>query len=390
MAGPEPGRRFPWRPRVGDLAGIAGLYLATRLLLVGVGMLAWSHQLPNSNWRGVARGGIHYALAIDQPFLDMWTRWDSWEYEEIAREGYWYDPDAKPRPYGTVACFPLYPLAVRGVGTILGGRYILGGLVVSNLSALVGLVLLFQWAIWRCDRPGAWLAVWSAIAFPAGLFWSAMYPQSLFFALSIGSLSAMFDRRTALACLLAMFATATRLEAVALLPALLAIYYRENRGRVRVADAAWFLVTPLGLVAYMAYLASRWGDPLLFLRVHENFGRGIGNPLWTLVKPLWTAGGLADQATLGTYAVVGFLMLGHRARLDRLALLYAWLLLSIPLCTGTYLSIYRVHLVNAPLYLAIGFGFRGRWRPAGWVLSAVFLWMQVIMMSNWVSGYFLP
>lgn len=104
---------FPWRPRGGDVAGIAVLFALSRVVLVVVGMVAWGHQIPSQTWRGKDRSGIRYALVPEQPFLDMWTRWDSWEYEEIARQGYWFDINFKPRPYGTVACFPFYPLVIR-------------------------------------------------------------------------------------------------------------------------------------------------------------------------------------------------------------------------------------------------------------------------------------
>ena len=139
---------FPWRPRPGDVLGIAGLFAASRLVLVLVGMVAWGYQTPNSAWRGKDRSGIRYALVPDQPLVDMWTRWDSWEYEEIARQGYWFDFDHKPRPYGTVACFPFYPLAIRALGRALGGRYVVAGLVVSNAAAVAG------WSCCSSGRPG--------------------------------------------------------------------------------------------------------------------------------------------------------------------------------------------------------------------------------------------
>ncbi len=188
---------FPWRPRGGDVAGIAVLFALSRVVLVVVGMVAWGHQIPSQTWRGKDRSGIRYALVPEQPFLDMWTRWDSWEYEEIARQGYWFDINFKPRPYGTVACFPFYPLVIRALGPILGGNYVVAGLVVSNASAIAGLVMLFQWVTWWGDRRSAWLAVSVAVFFPSGLFWSALYPQSLYFALSVAALALMFDGRAA-------------------------------------------------------------------------------------------------------------------------------------------------------------------------------------------------
>ncbi len=372
--------------------GIISLFAATRLVLIMAGMIAWNFQIPVApTWRKTDhKTGIHYALAIDQPFLDMWTRWDSWEYDEIARVGYWYDYQHKPSPYGTVACFPLYPMLIRGVGFLLGGRTVIAGLLIANLAAVAGFILLFQWGLWWGDRRSAWLTVAAAISFPAGLFWSALYPQALFMALSVGALAQMFDRRVAVACLLTALATATRLEAVALLPVLLLIRLSQSGWRPRRADL-WFLVAPLGLLGYMAYLYQRWGDPVLFLKVHTLFGRGLTNPLWTLVLPLTMEGGVSHMVVIGTYFVLGLVILATCLRLPRPIVVYCWLLFLIPLASGIYVSIYRVHLVNFPIYLAIGgLGLSGRLRILGWGLVASFMALQCYMMYLWVTGYNMP
>ena len=91
-------RPYRWRPRAGDAAGLVALYALSRAVLVAVGVFAWGGQVRSSTWRGVDPAGVRYALVDDDPYLDMWTRWDSWQYEEIARKGYWYDFDFKPRP----------------------------------------------------------------------------------------------------------------------------------------------------------------------------------------------------------------------------------------------------------------------------------------------------
>ncbi len=385
---PGPPGPFTWRPRLGDAAAIVALFALTRALLIGAGVLAWSYPEGSYPWRGKDRSGVRYALAPGQPLVDMWARWDSWEYEEIARQGYWYDFRHQPRPYGTVACFPFYPLVVRAVGLVLGGRYVVGGLVVSNLAALGGFFLLFQWAAWWGDRRAAWVTVASAITFPPGLFWSALYPQSLFFCLTIAAFLLVLRGRVAWASLVGVAVTATRLEGVAILPALLAIHVQRS-GRID-RKALWLAVAPIGLLAYMGYLYARWGDPLLFLRVHALFGRRSTNPLRTLVEPWTRPGGLGDFRVLLTYATGLMLFLGHRARLGWPILLYGWLMFLIPLGTGVYESIYRIHLVNFPIYLALGLGLPGRWRILAWCVVVAFGTLQAAMMFGWVAGYRYP
>jgi hypothetical protein len=84
------------------------------------------------------------------------------------------------------------------------------------------------------------------------------------------------------------------------------------------------------------------------------------------------------------------LILGHLARLRWPILLYGWLMYLIPLCTGVYISIYRVHLVNAPIYLAIGLGLRGWWRVLGIGIIALSALFECSMMFGWVVGVFHP
>jgi len=109
-----------------------------------------------------------------------------------------------------------------------------------------------------------------------------------------------------------------------------------------------------------------------------------------LLDPIARGEALQDLAIAGTYLAVGLLLFGHFTRVRWPILVYGWLLLLIPLSTGVYTSIYRVHLVNVALYLVIGLGFRGLWRILGWVLVALFALGEGCTMFLWVIGYLLP
>ncbi len=378
-----------WRPRLHDVLAIVGLFAASRALLILAGMVGWGMQVPGQGWRGRDADGLSYALVPDNPMLDMWLRWDSWQYEEIARKGYWYDATHQPKPFGTVACFPLYPLAIRGVGRVLGGRYVVAGLLVSNLAAIVGFVLLYQWACWWGGREAAWVAVSAAIAFPAGLFWSALYPQSLMFALSVAACLLMLEGRVGWAALAGAAVTATRPEGMAILPALLAIQVRR-RGRNIGRESLWLALTPLGLLAFMGYLAWRWGDPFLFLEVQSHFGRRPANPLRTLFEPLSDPGGGFTFRVRLTYVVGMVLIVGTISKPRGPLLLYGWLLFLIPLATGIYESIYRIHLINPGVYLSLALSLNGRLRPLAWALIVISGVFECSMMMAWVAGVWLP
>ncbi|HMB96259.1 MAG TPA: hypothetical protein VKK61_09495, partial [Tepidisphaeraceae bacterium] len=74
--------------------------------------------------------------------LDGWVKWDSFWYSRIAQDGYTNHPiDASgQRDTGDM---PLYPLAVSGLGKILGDIFI-SGLLISNISFVLAGVLLYR------------------------------------------------------------------------------------------------------------------------------------------------------------------------------------------------------------------------------------------------------
>ncbi len=133
------------------LADIALPLLATRLMLVMVAWLGF-HVFPRpvgaeGAWelskygrqiplRGLVNPDVH-------PVLNMWSRWDSYWYLDIAQHGYQFTPDFP----SNAAFYPLYPMAMRAVHGVLGmhGKndgWIIAGLIVSNVALVVALIYL--------------------------------------------------------------------------------------------------------------------------------------------------------------------------------------------------------------------------------------------------------
>ena len=103
------------------------------------------------------RGDMEVVFAVDdvRAFLDglltPLVRWDALWYLAIAQDGYSGDDalSAEKR----AAFFPLYPLLVRGVGTLFGGSHaalLLAAYLVSLAAFLVAIA--GMWAIAR-DMP---------------------------------------------------------------------------------------------------------------------------------------------------------------------------------------------------------------------------------------------
>lgn len=221
------------------------------------------------------------AVAADVPALEPFhalVRWDAGWYGEIAANGYWLHPGQQ----SPVAFFPLYALLIRALTWVGLNRWVAGALI-SLTCALVALVLFRRWAE-LLRGPNAATATWALALYPFCVYlYGVLYSDALFLVLAVAAFLALEEDRPVLAALLGAFAAATRPVAPALVLGLLA----RSLERRRATGQPWRLLdfvpalAGLGLVAYMAFLLSQFGDPLAFAHVQ-------GAPGWDQ-PPGWEA-----------------------------------------------------------------------------------------------------
>ncbi|MEY2515080.1 MAG: hypothetical protein QOJ89_2438 [bacterium] len=203
------------------------------------------------------------------------ARWDSVWYLAIAGGGY--------GDGGREAFFPLYPLLVK-LGGVLTGSPLIAGALVSTALLAVALVLLHRLVALDHDRAVARNAVLVTALFPMSFFYSAVYSESLFLALSVGAVYAARRERWALAGALGAFAAATRSAGVLLLVPLLILYLWDSGRPLRAprrplrGDVLWLALVPLGLVAYCAFLGLTGHDALGPFRAQEVWFRSFAGP----------------------------------------------------------------------------------------------------------------
>jgi hypothetical protein len=235
--------------------------------------------------------------------------------------------------------------------------------------------------------------------FPTTFFLNAAYTESLFLALSAGSLWAVRVRKDLLlGCVLACFAAATRNVGVFLVAPLLYEWIRNiETYRWR---GIYLFVAPGGLLAYMGYLWMRFGDPLLFYSAQKSWGRQATGPLDTagrawesavegagrLLEPgLWahpTLGIAADHLAgannffnLAFFAfAVGVLLAGLRYLPLSLSI-YGLLLVAPATLFGTpgspLMGTPRYVLVAFPMFIVLGLLFKNKLLFGGWLAFSV-------------------
>ncbi len=182
-----------------------------------------------------------------------------------------------------MAFFPLYPLLIRIVGSLLG-NHLVAGLLISNVSFFFGLLYLYKLLEREYDRAVARRAIFYASIFPTAIFFSAVYPESLFFVLTVASFYYMRTRSWLLAAILGFFAALTRVEGVLLIVPFLIEWLTQNRPMPQSSlyGLASGLLIPLGLSVYMAYLWVLRADPLYFSHVQIHWNRHLALP-WVSV-----------------------------------------------------------------------------------------------------------
>jgi hypothetical protein len=340
-------------------------------------------------------------------FTDVWARWDSVLFLQIAERGYEHVAHA-------AAFFPLYPTTVALLGRVLFGHYVLAGIAVSLAAGLGAFVLLYRLAEGRLGAEGARRTVLYLALFPMALFLQAVYSESLYLLLSIAAFLLAERRRFLAAGLVCGLALLTRPVAVALLPALGLIAWRAPDQRRNLAQLA---VAALMFAVYPLLLWIQRGDPLEFLHAQGFWSRELSpaGPLggiWEGLRAGWAgvrqiASGSHTHsywpAVTGTDPMrVAFVNLECLAALVLFAFLtaIAWrrfgapyglfsaLSLAIPLSMPSerwpLLSLPRFGLVIFPLFLALAsIGRNPRAHTAIVAVSALFLGVAVTQWALW-------
>lgn len=222
------------------------------------------------------------ALAFDHSYR-AWVQWDSGFFLSIARNGY--------ASHGvSTAFFPAYPLAIRALALPLGGNDVLAGVLIADLACAAAFVLLWRLARALVGEPNARRTLLYLAIFPTTIFLSTVYSESLYLALSVAAFAAAVGRRWSLAGVATGLAALTRVSGVVLLPALALLAWRDGDRRAALGRLA--LSLPI-MAAWPAYLALRFGHPLLFLGTeHSGWNRtfATAGPLggsWDALTAAW-------------------------------------------------------------------------------------------------------
>jgi hypothetical protein len=355
-------------------------------------------------FREVSPSGTDPTDSVEGWLLSPAERWDAGWFVGIASHGY-----DGPTPSHT-AFFPLYPLSMRVVGEVVGS-FQWAGVVVSLAAFFVGLYFVHRLTELECGRAAAERAVLLLALFPMAFYFSAIYSESLFLALSAGCLYFARTERWPAAAGCAALAGATRSAGLLLAVPLVIMLLRAPRtGRWQLRNLGVVLAAPAGTLAYLAYIrsATRYWFLAPFKTQQDwmrefkgpivGFWGGVKNGYRAVTEVLWGAniGGAVSgyRSGLVNFGALAFASIGVVGALRRLPLAYGAYALVAVLFAISYpgndlqlKSLPRLVVAIFPIFMWLGaVTDRRRYRTVALVGSVAGL---VVFSAMFASGYWI-
>ncbi|HLM55429.1 MAG TPA: hypothetical protein VK422_04830 [Pyrinomonadaceae bacterium] len=341
---------------------------------------------------GVQAFMVEQDQSVAHPYgwLEIWNRWDAPHYLDIARDGY-VGEGVQSR---WIVFYPLFPWLVRAASFFLGD-YLFSAFFVSGVASVAAGLFLYRLAALDETEATARAAVLLMLVFPTAYFLHIGYTESTFLALSLGSFLAARRRVWWAAGLLGALACMTRINGLALVPALaLEAWgeYKESGGRWR-RGWLWVLLAGSGFGVYLLVNWKVFGRPLAFLSMQEEYWSKSLTWPWVGAADAWNSAfwrGASDAVMVGWQEFL-FLCLGLACAVWawlRLRPSYAlWVTLNWLLWSSTkfLLSVPRYTLVMFPLFILVARA--GLKRPAWGAAYVVWsLLFMALFASRFVRG----
>ncbi len=350
-------------------------------------------------------------VQVADELVNLQARWDANWYLGIVTEGYHFIPN-QPGLQQSIAFFPAYPMLVRTVGRVLGGRltsYIAAATLVSFVTFFGALVYLYGLARDTLGEDEARFALWAAATYPFALFYSAIYVEPLFLlgltATFYHFTQARFGRAALWGVLVGLTKTNGFLLSIPL--ALLAITgtpaYRDragrlDRGRWKLVPAMAAAAMPgVGMLIFSAFVWQVSGDPLGWLRAHGAWGReyqGLVTLVGDRVNIIANAGVEGYVASLPHDLInalgVLFVLAAVWPVARTLGVAYAVFILVFilpPLAAGGLISAGRFSAVLFPAFIWLAGVVPARHRPAWLASFAAFQALNAAMFYTWRPLY---
>jgi hypothetical protein len=328
---------------------------------------------------------------IARRLREIMSHADVAHYGGISAAGYRHAPfDVTNEHSQQFAFFPLHPMLLWLLRQFTND-VVLWGAALCNLFFFVSLVLLHKLTLaFGYGEDVARRTIFYLAAFPASYFFSIPMTESLFVMLTVGSFYAAKREHWWAAGVIGMFASATRVTGVLLLPALLVLSWQVYRS-LQIRKILGLVLVPGGLFAYMFY--SWWisGDALAFKHAASAWGhkpsifflRSVIN--W-MIHPDPFAAAWNMYVLHVASVLLCFVCIYILARRREWALaLYTAMSIVVPLSSGVLQSLERYTMGFFPMFIALGIVAKSE--HCDQTIRFVFVFLLAIMTALYAAGF---
>jgi hypothetical protein len=315
------------------------------------------------------------------PLLAPWQRFDTNWYVKIAQRGYSAED-------GSTVYFPLYPILIRLLGSLLLGDDSLAAFLISNVAAIGVLFLLYQMAAELAGERVAVRSVAFLALFPTGFFLLSGYTEALFLFLALGSLREAEASRWERAGILGALAALTRLQGVVLVLPLAYLWWRTHWPSASTSGPKFpssspisirglaLLFIPLATASYLLWTSVFIGNTPILTTYERQLNARFVMP-WDNVAAAFTLfmsgrASVVDLFNLIVTLLFGLLMIAlwRDPRMPRALALYATGMFFAPLFRMTthqpLVSMSRYVLLIFPVFILWGM-----WGQSAWIRRAI-------------------
>jgi hypothetical protein len=405
------------------IASILFLVFVSRAVILFTGYtgmnLFSSYSEPSVYERNQPGSMTEYVMKLPEKLSDAkplglhdFYKYDTYAYMNIATNGYDAYSMDEPHPPANWVFFPLYPMLVKiaylAANVVAEANPVVTGIVLSNLFFAAALYLVYRICLQQGLSEKGGRAVLLMIAlYPASMFFSLAYTESLFLLLSAASIYFASDKRYALAFAAAGLSTVTRVPGFVNLVFVGGMFLLDMQipiVRKLVRGALYGLISLVPMIIYLLYMKRLTGDFLAPFHEQDNWFRETTIPFSNYFKyffdPYFITPGGWDNGLLSfavsTAVILVYLLYAavFRKRLFTSAqelLLFACgaMLIVIPFASHTWslASVVRYMKVSLPFYLYLVRLYEKR---EGLYTACLFLFaaIQSIYVIGFFNGYY--
>jgi Gpi18-like mannosyltransferase len=370
-----------------ELKYIFLLFISTRLVLTTIGVI--SRNLLERQY------GKQYIYS-NQLWLDIWGVWDSYWYINIAEDGYSAKVGTEfSDTQANYAFFPLYPMLMRLVGTVIGDKFFIAGILVSNICLIIACFLLYRLVQLKSDRQTSLETIKFLLVSPTAFILSGVFTESLYLMLAILCFYLAEKRQWLLAGITGFFLALSRSVGVLIIIPILYEYLQGKEFQFKKIryDILFLLLIPLGLTLFAIYNYHLTGNFFAFSQIQAGWNRTLSDPFTALFKGFYRGIWQPDVKIIlrmkalleSTFTVVtlGFLCIFFR-KMSFSYWVFSIYSIVVPLLAGVD-SMPRYILPIFPLYIVLAKLVHNRSFDKITTLS--FVLIQGFLMIFWSCGY---